>query len=84
MLPGADFLDVGTLKRVEAAEMVVGYRFDLRTNKLTPRKVRNPGAGREHLFRAWRLTGASTTQVAMRDIDTADLEPDVNKEELDD
>jgi hypothetical protein len=48
---------VGELVRTEAAELVVAYTFDLRTNELVPEKIPNPGAGREHRFTAWRMAG---------------------------
>jgi hypothetical protein len=60
--------EVGELRRPEAAELIVGYSFDLRTNELLPEKVPNPDAGREHVFRAWRLNGTDTDPVAMRSI----------------
>ena len=49
---------MGELRRREAAELIVGYSFDLQTNELIPKKMPNPGAGREHVFRAWRLKGS--------------------------
>jgi hypothetical protein len=55
--PGDDFEMIGELVRVETANLVVAYRFDLRTNDLTPDTIPNPNAGREHRFRAWRLRG---------------------------
>lgn len=55
--PPAGFEAVGDLVRTEAAELVVAYKFDLRTNDLVPEKIPNPGAGREHHFKAWRLAG---------------------------
>jgi len=48
---------IGELVRVEAANLVVAYRFDLRTNDLAPDTIPNPDAGHEHRFRAWRLEG---------------------------
>ena len=54
----ASCFKVGELRRREAAELIVGYSFDLQTNELLPKKVPNPGAGREHVFRAWRLKGS--------------------------
>lgn len=63
---GKEFVRVGELIRREAAELVVGYAFDLRTNELVPTKVPNPGAGREHKFTAWRMEGSPTTAVTMR------------------
>ena len=64
--PGADFIQVGELIRTEAAELIVGYSFDLRANAIIPEKVPNPGAGREHPFRAWRLTGSPIDPVSLR------------------
>lgn len=63
---GREFLEVGELLRREAATMVVAYSFDLRTNELTARTVPNPGAGREHPFRAWRLQGSPGDRVSMQ------------------
>jgi hypothetical protein len=54
--------------RREAERLIVGYTFDLRNNELTPETVPNPGAGREHAFRAWRLPGGSKEKVAMRPV----------------
>ncbi len=65
--------EVGELRRREAAELIVGYSFDLQTNELIPKKVPNPGAGREHLFRAWRLNGSEKEPVAMRNIQPESL-----------
>jgi hypothetical protein len=80
---GKDFVKVGALARREAAELIVGYSFDLQTNELVPKKVPNPGAGREHLFHAWRLRGAATPPVSMRipqpavaDRDAVEEDPD--------
>ena len=71
-------VDVGELRRLEAAELIVGYSFDLQTNEIIPQKVPNPGAHREHLFRAWRLEGSPEDHVAMRPItpETLVLETD--------
>jgi hypothetical protein len=64
------FCEVGRLVRREAERLIVGYTFDLRNNALTPETVPNPGAGREHVFRAWRLPGGSKEKVAMRPVVT--------------
>jgi len=79
--PGDDFIQVGELRRVEAAEIVVGYSFNLQTNELTAQKVPNPGAGTEHVFRAWRVKGSKTDPVSMRQIDPATIEADADDEE---
>ena len=60
------FVEIGGLTRIEAAELVVGYSFDLRTNDLVSQRVRNPSAGTVHEFRAWRLHGDPTDSVTMR------------------
>lgn len=57
---------VGALVRREADEAVVAYRFDLRTNELTPEMVANPAAGAEHHFSAFRLRDDPADAVAMR------------------
>lgn len=57
---------VGSLIRREADQAVVAYRFDLRTNALTPEMVANHAAGTEHHFSAFRLRGDPAAAVAMR------------------
>ena len=69
--PGDGFFEVGELKRIEATEMVLGYRFDLKTNHLEPMRVPNPDAGTEHRFRAWRLSGSPKDSVSMRRMEAA-------------
>jgi hypothetical protein len=69
--PQPDLVEVGELRRREAPELIVGYSFDLQTNKLVPKKVPNPGAEREHEFRAWRLRGGPEGGVSMREAATA-------------
>ena len=59
------FQEVGRLVRVEAAELVIGYTFDLRTNALTADRVPNPRAGAEHRFVAYRLKTQSPKPVSM-------------------
>ncbi len=57
--------EVGSLTRVEASNLVVGYSFDLRSNELRPVTVPNPSAGAEHKFVAYRLRDQSNREVAM-------------------
>lgn len=59
------FVQVGRLKRVEAATLVVGYAFDLRTNEITAERIPNPRAGTEHDFVAYRLAGQASRPVSM-------------------
>jgi hypothetical protein len=69
-----DFYKVGELLRVEAEELIVAYKFDLKTNTINVEKIPNPTAGKQHLFYAWRLRGLPSTEVSMRAVNLADLE----------
>jgi hypothetical protein len=62
-----DLVEIATLTRREVESMAVAYNFDLRTNELQTSLVPNPNAGREHVFKAYRLTGDSTEMVALRE-----------------
>jgi len=64
--PGNGFTQVGRLVRREVDELVVAYKFDLRKNVLSTTTARNPNAGREHVFHAYRLTGDPTDTVTLR------------------
>jgi len=61
-----DLVEVGTLTRREVDEMVVTYSFDLRTNEIATTKVQNPNAGKEHVFKAYRVAGDPNDQVSLR------------------
>jgi hypothetical protein len=63
--PKDSFQEVGRLVRVEAAELVVGYTFDLRTNELKSERIPNPMAGTQHRFVAYRLKTQSAKPVSM-------------------
>jgi len=63
--PDPRFQEVGRLTRVEADTLVVGYTFDLRTNELKAERIRNPNAGMEHQFVAYRLVGGAAKAVSM-------------------
>jgi hypothetical protein len=56
---------VGTLNRVEADNLVVGYEFDLKSNQITPKTVPNPSAGTVHSFDAYRLENDSDKAVSL-------------------
>jgi hypothetical protein len=64
----ARFFEVGRLVRREADKAIVGYSFDLKANCLTPELVENPAAGKEHVFKAYRLKGAKDEAVKMRPV----------------
>jgi hypothetical protein len=70
------FRQVGTLVRQETDRLIVGYKFDLRSNTLAPETIPNPAAGREHIFQAWRRRGSSTEAVTMRARPVESLESD--------
>ena len=59
------YREVGRLVRVETQELVAGYKFDLRSNKLTAEKVPNPNAGASHRFVAYRLKTQANKPVSM-------------------
>lgn len=59
------FQEVGKLVRVEADELIVGYRYDLKTTELTAEKMPNPRAGTQHCFIACRLKSQASKPVLM-------------------
>jgi hypothetical protein len=59
------FEEVGRLARVECTNLVVGYKFDLRTNVLEAETIPNPNAGAEHRFVAYRMRGQGGGPVSM-------------------
>lgn len=61
-----DLRPVGRLTRVESAELVCAYRFDLTTNELRTETRPNPSAGKAHEFTAYRLKGDPAEQVVLR------------------
>jgi hypothetical protein len=64
--PGRGFVSVGTLRRREVDQIVVTYRFDLRSNTLQTTTAPNPNAGLEHVFVAYRLKGDPVEPVSLR------------------
>jgi len=59
------FKCVGDLVRIEAEEIIVGYSFDLRTNKITSKTTKNNNSGKEHGFKAYRLKEQSDKVVSL-------------------
>jgi hypothetical protein len=74
--PPASFKRVGTLDRVEAQAVVVGYSFDLKTNAITPTTIPNPSAGRVHPFIACRMTNDSDNPVTLNGTHAEEPNPD--------
>lgn len=61
-----DLVEVGTLTRPEVDQVVVAYSFDLRTNEIATTHAPNPGAGRAHVFKAYRVAGDPADAVTLR------------------
>lgn len=59
------FKVVGELARQEADHLIVGYEFDLTTNLIIAKTARNPKAGQEHHFIAYRMAGDSDKSVTI-------------------
>jgi hypothetical protein len=85
---GAGFSAVGTLIRREVDEVVGAYSFNLGTNELGVTFVRNPNAGMQHVFRAYRVPGDPTDPVTLRskeeviqELDAAAARADAEDEE---
>ena len=56
---------VGKIVRVEAKQFVVGYEFDLKSNKILAKTIHNPSAGKEHSFIAYRTKSDSDKPVVL-------------------
>jgi hypothetical protein len=68
IVPGDQKVDdrfkcVGELNRIETGEIIVGYNFDLRSNKIGSKRIKNINAGKEHKFKAYRLKEQSDKKV---------------------
>jgi len=63
---GSGFSEVGELRRTEVEKIVVAYQFDLRENIISIDTAPNPNAGREHLFKAYRVIGDPMDAVVLR------------------
>lgn len=57
---------ISQVTRQEVDELVVSYKFDLRTNELSVTKTPNPHAGHKHIFHILRLENQVNTSVTMR------------------
>jgi hypothetical protein len=60
------FKEIGSIVRTEADKLVTKYAFDLQNNELNIEKMPNPHTGREHTFRALRLSDGLNTPVTLR------------------
>ena len=62
---GAGLVEIGEIIRREVEQVVIAYSFDLRTNELRTTLAANPNAGREHVFKAYRLDGDPVETIAL-------------------
>ena len=81
MNPDNGFVEVGNFNRVESAELIVGYSFDLKSNELSAKKIPNPGVGQSHAFRAWRWKGGKETPVTLRPVPPGEIALEVEVED---
>ena len=63
------FRSVGELVREAPEQLIVGYAFNRGANTLLPELIRNPAAGAERYFRAYRLQDAPGDEVSMRSVE---------------
>lgn len=56
---------VGEIVRKEVKHIVVGYQFDLEKNEISATKVKNPHAGKQHRFTAYRLNNDAKKPVIL-------------------
>lgn len=70
--PPKELKSVGELNRIEAQSVIVGYSFDLKTNVITPTKIPNPSAGRQHIFVAYRMKDDSDNAVTLNNDHSGD------------
>ena len=63
----ADLIEIAAFTRREVDRMVVAYSFDLRTNELDTTLVPNPNAGKEHVFKAYRVAGDPIEAITLRE-----------------
>ncbi|NMC60466.1 MAG: hypothetical protein GYA51_13945 [Candidatus Methanofastidiosa archaeon] len=63
----APFINVGNIVRYETDDVVVGYDFDLVKNSIKSSTIKNPDAGKEHRFSAWRLNQSKGVSVTLKE-----------------
>ena len=61
----SEFICVGELVRVESDKLVVGYSFDLTSNAIKDQLIKNPNAGKKHIFKAYRHQSQTSKPVNM-------------------
>ena len=72
------FDQVGRLTRSESSKLVVGYKFDLRSNTLVADEKPNPASHKLHKFIAYRLKGQGGKSVSMA-ADSIEVSPESNE-----
>lgn len=61
-----NMVPIGNLIRKESARLITGYSFNLKTNKISPKKIPNPSAGKKHVFQAWRTNQTPNNKVSLK------------------
>ena len=82
-MSASGLVKVGDLCRRECQRLVVGYTYDRLTDELSPKLIKNPTAGKEHFFTAWRVKGAPTDQVQMKRLEAGKVELDDDSDDHD-
>lgn len=59
------FTSIANVERCEAANLVAGYAFDLRTNDLRAQLIPNPAAGKVHKFVAYRVSNDASGAISI-------------------
>jgi len=59
------FKKVGEIVRSETNNLVIGYRFDLKTNMISAKTIANPASGTKHSFSAYRIESDSNKAVSL-------------------
>ena len=62
-----NMVSLGNLIRKESSQLIVGYSFNLKTNKISPKKILNPSAGKKHIFQAWRINRSSLNKISLKE-----------------
>ena len=78
MTVAAGLTEISTLVRREADRIAVAYTFDLRDNELNTELVVNPSAGREHVFKAYRMDGDPLGGVQLCERARAEADSELN------
>lgn len=63
----SDLVEVASLQRKEVDQVVVAYKFDLRSNEMHTELVPNPSAGKTHSFKAFRVADDPDNEIMLEE-----------------